>query len=77
MKHCASRVSVGKKFNIKSIVNIHTIINIITYYTVCPEKSVTLTISENLPKPRNKLWMLCSDARENLHKTHMCLGQLD
>ena len=20
-------------------------------------------------------WMLCSDACENLHKTHMCLGQ--
>ena len=42
--------------------------------TVCPEK-VSLTISENIPKPRNKLWMLCSDAWENLHKTHMCLGQ--
>ena len=46
-----------------------------SYTTVCPEKSVTLTISENIPKPRNKLWILCSDAWENLHKTHMCLGQ--
>ena len=44
-------------------------------FTVCPEKSVTLTISENIPKPQNKFWMLCSDARVNLHKTHMCLGQ--
>ena len=44
-------------------------------YTVCPEKSVTLTISGNIPKPQNKLWMLCSDAWDNLHKTHMCLGQ--
>ena len=42
----------------------------IVFTTVCPEKSVTLTIeqgpdSENIPKPRNKLWMLwmlCSDA---------------
>ena len=36
---------------------------------------VPLTISENIAKPWNKLWMLCSDAWENLHKTHMCLGQ--
>ena len=27
-----------------------------------PKKSVTVTISENIPKPRNKFWMLCSDA---------------
>ena len=39
------------------------------------QKSVTLTISENIPKPQNKCWMLCSDAWENLHKTHRCLGQ--
>ena len=32
-------------------------------YTVCPEKSVTLTISENIPKPRNKFWIFfnCTD----------------
>ena len=43
--------------------------------TVCPEKSVTLTISENIPKPQNKFWVLCSNAWHNLHQTHMCLGQ--
>ena len=37
--------------------------------------SLTLTISENIPKPRNKFWVLCSDAWANLHKTHMCLVQ--
>ena len=34
-------------------------------------KSVTLTISENIRKPQNKFWMLCSDVWENLHKTHV------
>ena len=38
-------------------------------------KKVSLTISENIPKPQNKFWMLCSDAWDNLHKTHMYLGQ--
>ena len=33
------------------------------WYTVCPEKSVTLTISENIPKPRNKFrnFFNCTD----------------
>ena len=39
------------------------------------QKSVTLTISENIPKPRNTFWMVCSDAWENLHQTHMCSRQ--
>ena len=32
-------------------------------YAVCPQKSVTLNISENIPKPRNKLWNFfnCTD----------------
>ena len=32
-------------------------------YTVCPQKSVTLTISENVPKPQNKFWKFfnCTD----------------
>ena len=44
-------------------------------YSMSRNKSVTLTISENIPKPRNKFWMLCIDAWENLHQIHICLGQ--
>ena len=52
-----------------------------TIHCIAPEvysmsrKKCHSTVCENIPKPQNKFWMLCSDAWENLHKTHVCLGQ--
>ena len=49
--------------------------NIVLLYRMSP-KSVTLTISENIPKPRNKFWNFfnCTDS-PNPWPKHPCLSQ--
>ena len=46
-------------------------------YTVCPQKSVTLTISENIPKPQNKFWNFfnCTDT-PNPWPKHTFVGNI-
>ena len=46
---------------------------IIVLSTACPPKKCHSNYFWKHTK--TKYWMLCSDAWENLHKTHMCLGQ--
>ena len=58
MKQLTPSQSVPQPGGMIHIRSIHSLL-----YTVCPVKSVTLTISENIPKPQNKCWNFfnCTD----------------